>query len=65
MLVFFFAHVGAKDEKLFFSFFLFFFLFFFVLFVIELNATLKMSPVYLDHFLILKQPEPGLNGKVC
>lgn len=58
-VVVFFAHVGAKDEKLFFSFF------FFVLFVIELNATLKMSPVYLDHFSIPKQPEPGLNGKVC
>ena len=49
VLVSFFAHVGAEDEKL----------FFLVLFVIELNAMLKMSLVYLDYFSILKQPEPG------
>ena len=50
VLVSFFLHVGAKDEKLFFPP---------LLFVIELNATLKMSLVYLDYFSILKQPVRG------
>lgn len=50
VLVSFFEHIGAKDEKPFFCF---------VLFVIELNAMLKMSLIYLDYFSILKQPEPG------
>lgn len=47
VLVYFFSHVGEKDEKL------------FSLFVIELNAMQKMSLVYLDYFSILKQQELG------
>lgn len=54
VLVFFLAHVSAKDEKV----------FFFFLFVIELNAMLKMSPVYLDYFSILKQRKLGSNREV-
>lgn len=47
VLVSFFPHVGAKDEKT------------FSLFVIELNAMLKMSLVYLNDFSILKWQEQG------